>query len=255
MALYLAGLGINPPGSISQDAIKAARQCEFVYLEQYTNHLAPDLKKQLEELFGKRISLVDRETVEDESLLIAGAQSSDCCLLISGDPLVATTHINLLISAKKYRVRCVIVHSSSVLSAAASESGLQAYKFGQTTTIPHFRENYRPSSPLDVILSNQTLGLHTICLLDIDKELGPLSPQQACASLLDMQSAQGSKMDKDAKIVVLSRLGFSDQMVIYSTIGKIIDGKEGELKTPACLIVPGKLHFVEEEFLATHEKG
>ncbi|MBM3229848.1 diphthine synthase, partial [Candidatus Parvarchaeota archaeon] len=287
-----------------------------VFLETYTNRLDGNLGLELEEIFGVKVELLDRAQVEDEKQIIEAARKGACFLLVSGDPLLATTHVNLLISARGAGINAKIIHASSILSAAISESGLQAYKFGAATTIPHFRPNYKPSSPLEVIGANQKLGLHTILLLDVDTILGPLTPLQACNNLLEMQEVQklqyGKAAAKKAKgrkikwarkqtgtesnaisdkticavssntqVIVLSRLGMQGSRVIYSTIGKIAKpekgkggsvvaekekggisafaekgkegsrsfGKFGQGMCPACLVIPGKLHFVEKEFL------
>lgn len=250
MGLYLIGLGLNPPDSISFEAVSLCAKADSVFIETYTNVLNPNAKEQIEKVIGRGIELIEREALEDERDILEAAKNGECCLLVPGDPLVATTHVNLAITAKKHGLEFRIVHASSVTSAAASESGLQAYKFGAITTIPHFRQNYSPSASLDVIMGNQKLGLHTLCLLDIDKVLGPLTVGQACSNLLSMSGGKGSSaFSRSSRIVVLSRLGYPDQQVAYSRVSDLIESKGLQFKPPCCIIIPGKLHFIEEEFL------
>ena len=250
------GLGINPPDSISFEAVSLCANADSVYIETYTNILNPQIVAQVEKVIGRPVTQIEREALEDEKVILDAAASGDCCLLIPGDPLVATTHINLAITARKKGMDFRIIHASSVTSAAASESGLQAYKFGAITTIPHFRTNYSPISSLDVISQNQKAGLHTLCLLDIDKVLGPLSVGQACSNLLYMCAAKAKGAKKAAcpvsgktRVVALSRLGYPDQKVVYSGIESLLKSRDSDFGAPCCIIIPGKLHFVEEEFL------
>ncbi|MFA5105713.1 MAG: diphthine synthase [Candidatus Micrarchaeia archaeon] len=250
MGLYLIGLGINPPDSISFEAVSLCAGADSVFIETYTNILNPDAKEQIEKVIGRKVELIEREALEDERDLLDAATEGECCLLVPGDPMVATTHINLAITAKKHGLGFRIVHASSVTSAAASESGLQAYKFGAITTIPHFRQNYSPTASLDVIAGNQKMGLHTLCLLDIDKVLGPLTVRQACENVLSMGGRKGTSVfSKSSRIVVLSRLGYPDQQVSYSKVSDLLETPDSSFKPPCCVIIPGKLHFIEEEFL------
>ena len=43
--------------------------------------------------------------------------------------------------------------------------GLQLYNYGQTVSIPFFRENWTPDSFYDKIAYNLGGGMHTLCLL------------------------------------------------------------------------------------------
>jgi diphthamide biosynthesis methyltransferase len=46
--------------------------------------------------------------------------------------------------------------------------------------------------------------------------------------------------------VVASRLGCKDQTIKYGKISKL---KRITFRPPSCVIIPGELHFKEEEFL------
>ena len=95
------------------------------------------------------------------------AKIKDVAFLSAGDPLIATTHSEMLIEAKKAGIKTTVIHSSSILSAAPGIAGLQAYKFGKVTTIPFTEENYFPHSPYLAIKANMDSKLHTLVLLDI----------------------------------------------------------------------------------------
>ena len=65
--LYLIGLGLNEKG-ISLEGLEAVKKCEKVYLESYTvDFLYP--KENLEKIIGKKISISDREFVENLKIL------------------------------------------------------------------------------------------------------------------------------------------------------------------------------------------
>ena len=59
------------------------------------------------------------------------------------------------------------------------------------------------------------------------------------------------KVDKNSvlkdKIVVLSRIGEKDEKISYGAISTLRKSELG--KSPFSLIIPAKLHMVEEEFL------
>ncbi|HQT45227.1 MAG TPA: SAM-dependent methyltransferase, partial [Candidatus Micrarchaeota archaeon] len=112
--------------SISFEAVSLCAKADSVFIETYTNILNPQIIAQVEKVIGRQVTQIEREALEDEKVILEAAASGDCCLLIPGDPLVATTHINLAITARKKGMDFRIVHASSVTSAAASESGLQA---------------------------------------------------------------------------------------------------------------------------------
>ena len=94
------------------------------------------------------------------------ARDSNVGFLVVGDPLCATTHVDLILRAKKEGVIVEVIHNTSVMGAVAS-CGLQLYQYGYTVSIPFFEENWRPFSFYDRIKYNQDGGMHTLCLLDI----------------------------------------------------------------------------------------
>jgi diphthine synthase len=203
----------------------------------------------LEALCKKKINTLPREAVEGEKIILESAAKMPTALVVAGDPMIATTHVSLLISAKKAGIKTGIIHASSILSAAIGESGLQAYKFGKLVTLAYWRENYKPMAAYDVISENLSRGLHTLLLLDIDEKLGPMLPSVAGETLLKME-AQGNKglFSPEAKVVLLRGLGWDAPVAAYCGLSELggFDSRSG----PAVLVVPAKLHFLEEEFLS-----
>jgi len=63
-----------------------------------------------------------------------------------------------------------VIHSSSILSSAIGESGLQAYKFGKSVTLASWKKNYEPITTLEVIRDNLERQLHTLVFVDLDNQ-------------------------------------------------------------------------------------
>ena len=222
--LYLIGLGLNMKG-ISQQGLEAVNRCEKVYLEFYTVDF-PYSKEELEKILGKQVILADRDFIESLKI-VEEAKDADIALLIYGSPLTATTHISLIQEAKKQNIEVKIIYNASIFDAVA-ETGLQIYKFGKTTSIP----NFEAESFIEVIKENLSIGAHSLILVDIGMEF-----ENALERL--------STVDTN-KLVVCSALGTNDSRIYYGTLKELETKK---VKKPFCFIVPGKLHFVEEEVL------
>ncbi len=240
--LYLIGLGLWDENDLSLRALAALKKCHSVYVEFYTNKWLGNMQK-LEEIAGKKIIALKRTDVESERLTDE-AKKKDIALLVPGDPLVATTHVQLLIDAKSKNVKTNVIHASSIYTSVA-ETGLQLYKFGRTTTLAFIEKSFKPSSPFEVIMENRKAGLHTLVLLDIKD-----SSYMTVADGIDVLAELG--LDKETKIVACCQLG-GDQKIKYGTMEELA-GDASLAETPAVIIVPGLLHFKEEEALRMYEK-
>lgn len=222
---YLIGLGLNIEG-ISQQGREAVDKCEIVYLESYTVDF-PYSKEDLEKVIGKKTVAADRDFVES-LLFLEKAREKDIALLVYGSPLMATTHITIIEEAKKRKIKFEIIHNSSIFDAVA-ETGLQLYKFGKIASMPDFEAD----SYIEIIKQNTKMGAHSLVLVDIGMEF-----EEALERL--------RKNIKVEKIVVCSQLGTDEAKIYY---GSLEDVETKKVKKPFCFIVPGKLHFVEEEVL------
>jgi len=237
--LHLIGIGLDKE-DLSVKALKAIKKCKEVYLETYTCNF-PYSINEISKAIGKKVILANREFVESSSVLLEKAKKKDVALLIYGDPLIATTHLALLEDARKKRVRTEVIHNISVLNAI-TQTGLEAYKFGRITSIPAWKENYRPTSFYDILKDNQKINAHTLFLIDIDLEL-----EEAISYLLKISDdrAEGT-FTKQTMCIACSCLGTGKQKIKYATADKLAKVK---LQKPVSLIVPSRMHFMEEEFL------
>ena len=69
-------------------------------------------------------------------MVLRRAKEEKVAFLVSGDPLIAATHVDLRIRAEKQGIKTRVVHGASVISAVIGLSGLQNYKYGRSVTIP-----------------------------------------------------------------------------------------------------------------------
>lgn len=246
MPLYFIGLGLNNEKDITINGLEAVKKCDVVYLENYTSILNCK-KEDLEKFYGKKIILARRNIVEaDDNEIIENAKTKNVAFLVIGDPLVATTHVDLFLRAKKEGIRCNIIHNSSIVSAVGV-TGLQVYKFGKITSIP--LENENVEGPYDVLRDNLSLGLHTLFLLDLDPiEEKFLSINDAIRYLLKVELKRNEKIFSEKTLCVgCARIGSESQVIKAGTAKELLKINFG--KQVHCLIVHGKLHFVEEEML------
>jgi diphthine synthase len=249
MALFLIGIGLGDADDITLKGLELLKKADKIYLESYTSVLNCDLKE-LEKTIGKTIELANREVVEKkaEATILQAARDADCALLVIGDPLVATTHIDLIERARKENITVKVVHNASIISAIGA-TGLQVYKFGKTTSIPFAQKDYMPETPYEAIAENQKIGAHTLLLLDLKPEESKfMSVNDAIDYLLKIEMKLNKKVfTRDTFCVGCARIGAKDQLI---KAGKAKDLQNTDFGKPVhCLIVPAKLHFMEEEFL------
>lgn len=245
MTLYLIGLGLYDENDISVKGRQIIDQCSKVYLEYYTSILSCSVQK-LEQVYGKSIIVANREMVEQHSkeTILADAQNTDTAFLVVGDPLAATTHMSLYLEAKAMGIPCVVVHNASVLTAVGI-TGLQIYKFGKVTSIPFAHEHVE--APITVLKDNYSLGLHTLFLLDLNPEAKKYVTIADALSYLVKHIKGKAPFTKRTKCIGCARLGSTRPKIVYGNSQELSTFEFGE--PPYCLIVPGKLHFLEEEAL------
>lgn len=247
--LILIGLGLVDEYDMSLRGIDAAKKSDKIYCELYTGKWEGNIEN-LEKILGKQVFFLRRIDLEEGSRKILDeATTRNIVIFTQGDPMVATTHSSLLIEARKMGIETKIIHNSSIFSAI-SETGLHVYKFGATTTIPFLEKTggKLSKSVYETIKNNKILGLHTLCLLDISADATTfMSPTNAMEMLLAMERQFGEGViEPYQKLVVFCKAG-SAAKIFYDQI-EILQAKN-IIETPAVLVIPGKLHFTEEDFL------
>jgi len=245
MALYFIGLGLSNEKDISINGLEAIKKCDIVYLENYTSVLSCK-KEDLEKFYGKKIIIARRSLVEEGNEIVENAKAKNVAFLVIGDPLVATTHIDLFMRARSEGVKCHVIHNASIISAIGV-TGLQVYKFGKTTSIP--LENENVESPYDALKDNLSIGLHTLFLLDLSPDEEKfMSVNDAIRYLLKVELKRNEKVFSEKTLCIgCARIGNESQIIKAGAAKELLKFNFG--KPVHCLVVPGKLHFMEEEAL------
>ena len=242
--LYLIGIGLADEKDITLKGLEALRACDKIYMENYTSLLQVPFER-LEEFYEKKIIISPRNTFENESAaLVNEAKDKDVAVLVIGDALSATTHISLLMEAKEKGVASKVIHNASVLTAVGA-TGLQLYKFGRTASIPY----HESVAPYEILELNQKAGLHSLFLLDLSPKDGQfMSASKAAEILLNIEEKEKKKLISPITTAIAAiRLGSDSQKIISGPLSKIKASEFGP--GPHCLIIPGDLHFMEEQAL------
>ena len=253
--LTIIGLGLNSEADLSLRGLEAARRAEEIFLEDYTSLLTGLSLPRLEELVRKPVTLLSRDSLEHPGLagFLKEIASKNVALLVPGDPLTATTHQAIRQQALKQGLDVRVIHGASIFTAAPGLAGLFIYKFGPSATIT-FPDN--PSiSPYETLYENKQRGLHTLFLLDIRRpENRYMLIAEAVQTLKEIESRERRGIITDETLFVgVAQAGSESPIVRAGTLSDLlsIDFKGA----PHTLIAPGRLHFMEEEFVSLLRAG
>ena len=261
--LWLIGIGPGDLGHMTERARSVARGCKKRYLEGYTAVLPTEQEALLESVVGPWERMM-RSSVESPEALLDESRNDSVALLVVGDPMQATTHIDLEARCMEEGIGFEVIPGMSATSLAVSLSGLQSYKFGRQVTLPYPYGDYLATSPLEMILRNLEGGLHTLVLLDLDPTgMGldlptPMSPSQAISILGEMEEKWLEERDglgstgikKNALAVnewegvLLSDVGTKGQRVFSGSLKEISKVQGGRVHS---LIIPSEMSDNERE--------
>jgi diphthine synthase len=201
--------------------------------------------EEMERIFGKRLVLLTREDVEQDPGNILDAAEKECVVFLTGgDPMVSTTHADLRIRAAERGISTRIIHGASIASAVCGLTGLQNYRFGKSCSIPYPHRAWFPVTPLETILLNQSLNLHTLVYLDITRERF-MTIAEGISVLEKM--AERKQTSLPDLMVGVARAG-SDLPRVAAGSPKML--RSIEFGPPLhVLLVPAKLHPIEAEYL------
>lgn len=242
--LYLIGIGLCDEKDITVKGLEAVKKAKKVYLEDYTSFLQCT-KQDLETFYGRDVISADRQTIENGSQKILDeSKEDDIAVLIIGDPLSATTHSGLLLEAYQQKIPVTVIHNASVLTAIG-QTGLQLYKFGRVSSIPY----HETDVPYEILDQNKKANLHTLFLLDLSpKDNKFISTADAAKRLLAMEEKHQKKLLSPlTTAVACARLGTPAQQIIAGPLSQLSSKDLGP--APHCLVIPGELHFMEEEWI------
>jgi len=253
LMLHFIGLGLYDERDISLKGLEAVRAADAVYAEFYTSRLMGSTLERMEALYGKRIHILSRMEVEADPAWLEEARDRDIVFLSGGDVMVSTTHLDLRLRAIKMGIKTDLIHASSILTAVSGLCGLQNYRFGRSTTIPYpyLARGHRivPQTPYQVLMENLERNLHTILFLDI--QMDPverfMTVNEGASLLMEMEANAKDSGLKETIAVGIARAGATDATVKADLL-PCLQGYDfgGPLHI---LVVPAKLHFMEEEAL------
>lgn len=259
--LTFVGLGLYDETSITREGATAVASADRVYLEAYTSVLPGAHPDALEAAHDVDIEVLGREAIERHpDRLLDAAETDQVALLVGGDPMIATTHVDLRLRAHDRGIETRIVHGTSAATAAAGLTGLQQYRFGQATTLP-FPDNAPggpvPPSVLDVIEANTDRGLHTLVFLDlslddVDRQVLASELPDRCLDAATAAELLAQELD-DRLAVAVARAGSRSPRVIADTLGGLANRSFGP--PLHLLVLPGNLHDMEREALTAFAEG
>ncbi len=275
VGLVLVGIGPGAVSSMSLEALETAKSADLRRFEAYTALWPEDELRSLERIVGP-IERVMRPEVENPKELFELAKDNLVALLIVGDPLQATTHVDLQMQAIEMGITCQVVHGISITNLVTGAVGLSNYKFGRQTTLTYPYSGWIATSPLEVIAMNQALGHHTLALLDLDPtgsgtgQQKPMIPKDAfdsmiamidkikqnlddvdCESLVDNVKFEALKSLiemslSDIKVVLCSDMGAKMQSIVCTNLEGLRHLDGGKMN---CLVFPANTSDVEEKAL------
>ncbi len=238
---------------MSIQGVDESKTADAVFAEFYTS-LMPELSlPRLESLVEKKFTLLFRHDLEEDEgrRILEVAERGKAVLLVPGDPLMATTHVDLRIRAEKHGIKTRLVHGASIVSAVVGLSGLQNYKFGRSVTVPFSDEGVLSETPYRVIQENKKYGLHTLCFLDIRaEEKRCMSIKEALEALLTIEKTRHRRLVTSSTVAVgIARAGSTAPIVKADRVERLM--KFDFRGPPHSLVFLGRLHFMEAEALMT----
>ena len=267
--LHLIGIGYKKE-HLSFEQLEIIKNADEVFLEYYTSFFQTPFEE-LEEFVGKKITVCDRELIEShiEEKILEPAKEKSIALLVIGDPLIATTHTDLILRCHELKIKQKVYNNVSI-GNFITRTGLQFYKFGKITSLPFYSEKFMPRSPFMVYLDNHKMGAHSLFLLDLNPSNDVaykghskyLKAHEAIEFMLkipkimieneEIEEKDAQQIDPETPAVICSRLGFDDEEIVYDTLeGLAKIDKEHNFREPLCLIIPGDMHEMEEKYLKT----
>ena len=256
----LIGIGPGKVESMTIEAIETAKNSDVRLYEAYTALWPESELEKLEAMVGP-IERVMRPALERPEDLFQRARTTSVAILVVGDPMQATTHIDFQLRAEKEGLPFRVIHGISVTTLVPGSTGLSDYKFGRSTTLTYPYGEWIVTSPLEVMLRNQMQGLHTLVLFDLDPTgagTGDQRPMQPCDALTSIEKMVAKLHDSvvddaikeqagsvfDSMCVLCSDLGTDDELMKTTRIGNLREVQGGRLN---CMVFLANTSEMEQE--------
>lgn len=244
------GLGLADERQMTLRGLDEVKRADVVFAEFYTSPVPTDILPRLAALIQRQPVVLERAQLEEDGgrTVLEAAKTSKVVLLVPGDPLIATTHLSLRLAAFKQGISTRVANAPSILTAAIGASGLQNNRFGPSFTVPSTSATL-PDSLYDLAKDNLVRGLHTLVFLDVGTEgKAPMTIKDAVRRLLKAEQSRRENVFRNDRLAVgLARLGYDQPIVKADLLESLMRCDFGD--APHCLVLPGRLHFVEAEAL------
>ncbi len=242
--LTFVGLGLFDADDISVKGLSCITAADAVFLEGYTSRLMGATVQDLEHRYNRPVRVLFREDIEQHpDDVLDAAATGNAVLLIAGDPMVSTTHIDLRIRAAERGIATAIIHGASIMSAVCGLTGLQNYRFGKSCSLPFPQKNWAPVTPVEVIAKNLAQNLHTLVYLDIQKDRFMTVPE-AVGLLEGLAAKTGTTIPL---YIGVARAGSGAPVVGAGPADAV---RRIDFGSPLhILIVPAELHDMEHRYL------
>ncbi|MHA2244095.1 MAG: diphthine synthase [Candidatus Hodarchaeales archaeon] len=249
--LFFIGMGLSGKGC-SLETLDILKRIDEVFIEKYTNFIPEEIPLLFKKIKSE-ITIVSRKDLEEnDDLFLEKIKGKSAAILIPGDPFIATTHNSLRLAAIQRGYKCRIIHNTSIISAAASVSGLSTYRFGRTVTCPF--PNNASEFPYEIIKLNKQIKAHTLVLLDIKLSTGEfLAVNEAISILLELEEKKQETVFTNTSLVVgLAQIGTENEVISAGFAEEIMTFAWRDIGPPQAMIVCSEtLQFTEEEALQT----
>jgi len=242
---YLVSLGLKAE-HLTVEAVKTIKKCRKVFFDSYTNYSTEEQLRELEKALKKKIIVLNRKDIEENfKPVLRDSKKQNIALLVLGNALTATTHVQLLLEAKRLGVKFSFIPGISITDFLG-KAGLDAYRFGRITTIVAPKQNYSPESFYDVIEKNFFSNHHSLCLLEFDAEKNlVLGIPEAIKILEEIEKKRNSGIIKNSLLIGLYAIASKKEKIIPANAEKLKKLRQGIF--PQCLIVCAKLTEKERE--------
>ncbi len=242
--LTFVGLGLYDERDITLKGLDAIRAADMVFAEFYTAPLGGKTIAKLQELYGKPVILLERRDLEEhpDERILTHAQDHDVVVLSGGDAMIATTHVDLRLRAIDKGIETRVIHAPSIASAVAGLCGLQSYKFGKSATVTPPYKDHISEVPYTTVRDNKARGLHTLLYLDLEMTI-----PDALELLEALDNTHDGTLLETSILVGIARAGSANPVVKAEYLPALKRYEFGAL--PHVLVVPGELHFLEQEAL------
>lgn len=247
--LNILGLGLRGFRSLTTEEVGLIKEADRVYIDSYTSVLAPQAVKEIGERTGKNVEAVERNVLENSNFLFEKAENEDVCLLVSGDPFMATTHNEIRYQCSLRGIRCAIFENASILNTVIGFSGLSPYRVGPPVSVPRLTDSFFPVSVYRKIFRNLQEKRHTILLLDTSG-IHPMTVNEALDVLEKMEKVEnGGIILPGTHLIIAAEVGLPTGLFLHGTLSSVKKRNVGA--APATIIIPAELDENEDLYVST----